>query len=327
MTTALVVPSIREKNILEFLDNWKDIHWDEIIVVEDNPEKTFRLGSRVSHFSWAEIEFHMEDRSWIISHRDSAIRSFGFYYAHMIGHDYIYTLDDDCAPLDPFFCEKHLENLNTSTKWTYSVPGQRTRGFPYDDLGKNRNVMVSMGLWENVPDYAAIQELGGNNPKLVLPETSTLMPANQYFPFCGMNVCFRNEAAVLMYFPLQGEGYPYRRFDDIWCGVIMKKICDHLGWQVAVGPPHINHTKASNKFVNLEKEAPGIAFHDTFWKTVDSIKLEGDTAVECMRDIGWGLRKKSEVDSYLNNVGKAIVTWANLFAPTEDSRTVRQLSQ
>jgi len=38
-----------------------------------------------------------------------------------------------------------------------------------------------------------------------------------------------------------GEGQPYRRFDDIWFGVIAKRICDHLGWSIAVGDPHVHH--------------------------------------------------------------------------------------
>lgn len=317
--TALVVPTIRKESIVEFLQSWGNQDWD-IIIVEDNPESTFRASNVSYHFSWKEIDEMLGKDSWIISRRDSAIRSFGFYYAYKEGYEKIVTLDDDCAPINSphQFYEEHLENLNNFSQWAHSVPGQRTRGFPYGTTGTNHNVKVSMGLWENVPDYDAVQELSGNNPKLVLPTESRLMPNGQYFPFCGMNVCFEREVAPLMYFPLQGEGYPYRRFDDIWCGVILKKICDHLGWQIAVGPPHINHTRASNVFVNLEKEAPGIGFHDTFWKTVDSIELSCNNAIECMREIGFGLANKSKPTSYLNKVGRAIVSWSNLFDPKED---------
>ena len=45
-----------------------------------------------------------------------------------------------------------------------------------------------------------------------------------------MSLAFRIEALPLMYLPLMGEGQPYDRFDNIWGGVIAKRVCDHLGW-------------------------------------------------------------------------------------------------
>ena len=310
LKNALVVPTIREANIKEFLREWS-AHDFDTIVVEDNPQKSFNLNSDIEHFSWKEIDEELGNKSWIISRRDSAIRSFGFYYAYKMGYENIFTLDDDCLPINISFIEDHLKNLNNFSQWTHSVPGQRTRGFPYGDVGKNTNVKVSMGLWENVPDYDAIQELSGNNPKLVLPTEVRLMPANQYFPLCGMNMCFKREIAPLMYFPLQGKGWPYGRFDDIWCGVIMKKVCDWLRFQIAVGPPNVNHTRASNVFKNIIKEAPGIGFHDTFWKSIDEVDLTNDNPIGCMVEISEKLSNSN--DEYLRKVGYAIKDWADIF--------------
>jgi reversibly glycosylated polypeptide/UDP-arabinopyranose mutase len=137
------------------------------------------------------------------------------------------------------------------------------------------------------------------------------MPSGQYFPICGMNMCFKRELAPATYFPLQGEGQPFRRFDDIWFGVIAKKIMDHLRLQVVVGTPYINHSKASDPMVNLVKEAPGIAFHETFWEVIDAIELTGHDPVSCMYNVGSGLL--SDPHEYVRSVGDAITKWAALF--------------
>lgn len=325
MRTALVVPTIREKNIREFLKAWDLIgeNWDHIIVVEDNPEKTFNVEHVVSfqklhHYSWREIDAELGDKSWIISRRDSSIRSFGFLMACRFGADYIFTLDDDCLPISPLtadnaLTEAHIKNLTETPKWIESVPGQRTRGLPYKNKGVAKNVVMSVGMWEGVPDFDAIQTLSGENQNIALPETS-VMPMGQYMPICGMNLAFKREIAVACYFPLQGEGYPYRRFDDIWMGVMCKKICDQLGLMVTRGRPYIHHSRASDPFVNLVKEAPGVHFHEEFWELIDSVSLYGKKPRDCMDSIAWHLcNGRGWSTDYTKKLGEAIYEWSSLF--------------
>jgi reversibly glycosylated polypeptide/UDP-arabinopyranose mutase len=311
---ALVIPTIREKNIKEFLDHWGHALNLEVFVVEDNPTKQFDLGLE-HHYSWKEIDESLGENSWIISRRDSAIRSFGFLMAYRAEAQYIYTLDDDCLPANPkadYFVAEHLEAINFNPRWTESYPGRRTRGIPYRNRGQIKDPVLNMGLWKGHPDLDSVQTLNGEVSKWVHEDHPTrIMPIGQYFPLCGMNMCFRRQITPLMYFPLMGEGVPYRRFDDIWCGIIMKKICDYLGDFVTCGPPYINHTRASDPFVNLVKEAPGIAANETFWETIDKIPLSGDSYIECMIEIGQGL--ELEKDQYLQKLGKAIIVWARLF--------------
>lgn len=307
---VLVVPTIREASIKQFLEEWKKHEsWDSIIVVEDSPTKTFDIDVDF-HYSWKDIDAIFKEDSWIFSRRDSAIRSFGFWKAYLIGADYIFTLDDDCLPIPGVnFIDDHIKNLNQTDRWCDSVLGLRTRGKPYFNLGILNDVKFSVGLWENVPDLDAIHMLAGTE-SVPLPETR-IIPKGQYFPFCGMNFCFKREVAPLTYFPLMGENSPYRRFDDIWFGVICKKICDHLGYHISCGKPYINHSKASNAFDNLIKEAPGVKLNETFWETIDAIKLTATTPKECVSEIGDGLLNDS--DEYLKKVGKALKIWSAAF--------------
>jgi reversibly glycosylated polypeptide/UDP-arabinopyranose mutase len=315
--TALVVPTIRENSIKEFLNDWDLIgeFWDEIIVVEDNPKKSFDIRDVSHHVSWAEIVDDLGDDAWIMSRRDSSIRSYGFLMAYRLGADYIFTMDDDCRPMpvrtmDNSFVWRHMENMTNTPRWIESIPGQRTRGLPYKNKGVAKNVVMSVGLWEGNPDFDAIQTLSGESQDLVLPETR-VMSLGQYVPICGMNLGFHRDITSLLYFTLQGEGYPYRRFDDIWMGVICKKICDHLGLMITIGKPYIMHSKASDPFVNLVKEAPGVKFHEEFWEMIDSVGLTKKYPASCMIELGAALEKMP--DPYVSKLGRAIQIWGSYF--------------
>lgn len=313
----LVVPTIREASIRRFLDEWQGVGtWDAIVVIEDNPTKTFALGDieNLHHYSWAEIENDLGENRWIISRRDSAIRSYGFLIAYRMGAERIHTLDDDCYPREGAdACRAHVEQLTNQPLWTTSVPGLRVRGLPYRNFGTRSDVKLNMGLWTNCPDLDGIQAL--SRPDLgegwTPPENFARVMPSGYFPLCGMNVAFARELTPLMYFPLMGEGQPFRRFDDIWCGVIMKRVCDHLRYAVSVGPPLVHHDRASDAFANLVREAPGVAAHESFWQTIDEIPLTGSTPCECLRELGRELA--THEDEYLARLGRALELWSGLF--------------
>lgn len=312
---VLVVPSIRSESIKEFLGLWKELKesWDEIIVIEDNPQKTFDIDVK-HHYSWNEIEKDLGENAHIISRRDSAIRSYGFLVAYRLGAEHIYSLDDDCHPVGdiPYFCQKHLSNLNKSTKWTESILGMRTRGIPYKQLGVLNNVVFNMGLWRGVPDLDSIQTLSGGMPlNFEPPNTDRILPIGQYAPICGMNIAFKREVAVLSYFAPMGENQNFYRFDDIWFGIVLKKICDHLGLLISCGNPIIHHKRASDPFVNLVKEAPGIKANEEFWQIIDNTVLSAKSPKECLLEIAVNLGK--QVDTYLQGYGRSLSLWASYF--------------
>lgn len=311
----LVVPSIRENSLKKFLEHWHDEiskNNVDLIIIEDNPTKTFKIPIE-HHYSWQEIDADLKEDAWIISRHDSAIRSYGFLIAHRLGAEYTFTLDDDCYP-EPGenFFQDHIKKLEATPKWTESILGIRTRGIPYENLGKMNNVVANMGLWTDVPDYDAIQTFTTPKEYFTPPQnTDRVMPRGQYFPFCGMNFVFKREVAVLSYFPLMGDNSPFRRFDDIWFGIIFKKICDHLNLAITCGYPFIHHSRASNPFDNLVKEAPGIKLNETFWEIVDEVSLRGSTSIECMKEVGHSLCHSK--DQYISKLGLAILTWVKYF--------------
>lgn len=313
MNTYLILPTIRETCAKDFITQWKEeIDTDNIIIVEDNPKKTFD-GAVKYHYCWEDIEKDLKDNDWIISRRDSAIRSYGFLKAYQMGADNIITLDDDCYRIpEEKLVETHLKKLQHGvTKWVPSIPGFRTRGLPYDELGTMDNIVLNMGLWTNVPDLDSIQSFANPVKNYCPPECDRILASGQYSPICGMNMAFKREMIVASYFPLMGQNSPYNRFDDIWFGIIFKKICDHLKYAISVGHPYVKHIRESNKFNNLIKEAKGIKLNETFWIHVDSINLTANTPLGCMLEIGTNLEDNDS--EYISKLGKAIQIWVKLF--------------
>lgn len=313
----LVVPSIREHSLVKFLRAWEGKGgWDKMILVEDNPTRAFAPIPGVIHYSWKEIAEIAGGLTWIFSRRDSAIRSFGYLAARWMGAEYIGTLDDDCYPhpeMTGTWFGAHEAAMNDIPKWIPSIPGIRTRGLPYRNLGTLQS-HINHGLWSRVADYDSVQtfaRMGQPDEYFAPPKGSRVIPSGQLFPFCSMNVCFRAAAAPLMYFPLMGEGQPYARFDDIWGGVIAKTIADVLGWLVTCGEPHVEHQRASDPFVNLVKEAPGIAFNEQFWEYIDSVHWGEINPIACVAELARKLQTVAV--PYVSRLGDALLAWASLF--------------
>jgi hypothetical protein len=321
---ALVVPTNSAERLAEFLAAWAPWPWDRIVVVQDAPEVDIRVpdtletvaAERLEVFSWAEIDTMLSDPS-IISRQDSAIRSFGFWHAWATGAEIIFTLDDDCFPTEDDFVALHRDNLFRTPAWQSSVSGMRVRGLPYHNAGLLRNVHVSMGLWRGCPDIDSVMTLAGGQPSVSATGTAArVMPSAQYFPLSGMNLAFSREVACLMYFPPMGRGQPYRRFDDIWCGLVVQRICRHLGYPIVCGRPLIDHRRASNPFTNLVKEALGIVANEHIWETIDAVELSGDDPRSCMGEMGTALGGSD--DEYVRRWGRAITTWCALFDVVHD---------
>lgn len=319
---AVVVPTIREANITQFLADWQ--FPCPVFVVEDNPEPTFGL-SGVTHYSWADIERDLGANSWIIPRRTDCVRSYGYWQAWKSGAEVIITLDDDCLPIPGHggaegLIQQHLDNLQPKAveRWHSTLEGVTPRGVPYETRAAEAPVGISHGLWTNVLDLDSLAQLhyGREGLPLHAPRQG-LIPSGQYFPMCGMNLAWRAEYTPLMYFLLMGQDasghrHPFDRFGDIWCGVIAKRVLDHLGVGVWSGGPLIRHERASNVWANFDKEHAGIKANETFWQMIDEVPMIGRTAEACYRVIAASLIRKA--GTYWSRLGEAMLIWEALYA-------------
>jgi reversibly glycosylated polypeptide / UDP-arabinopyranose mutase len=322
--TALVVPSIRKECFERFVAEWRPTGlFDrvDLVLMEDNVQKTFETPPEATaHLCWEDIDNH--DCGWIIPRRSDTVRSYAYWWAWDKGYDFLQTLDDDCFP-EPGYenLDELHKSLLTRTKWFNTLNSVRPRGTPYYNTGK-REVHINHGLWTGVLDYDAPQQLVNPVPE-VYTHDNRIVPQGTYHSFCGMNAMWRREAMVLSYHMLMGqlmldngqlEKLPFDRFGDIWCGIIQKKICDHLRWSIGSGTPYIHHDRASNPFTNLRKEANGIEVNEWFWQRIDEIKLTAKLAPTCYKQVANAVRGfGGEHAAYWDRLGDAMDTWAGLF--------------
>lgn len=319
---VVVVPTIREASIKQFLAAWQ---WPcQVIVVEDNPEKTFAIGG-VHHYAWPNIYQDLGKDEWIIPRRTDCIRSYGYWKAYQTGKPYILTLDDDCLPMPggdaTMFLRMHLNNLQPKQidRWYNTIGGAYPRGYPYEQRESTIEMGISHGLWTGVPDFDSLVQL--QHRRAGTPEIEYIegvVPRGQYYPMCGMNLAWRREYTPLMYFLLMGQdregrSYPFDRFGDIWAGIISKKILDHLGVGVWSGAPYVQHARASNVWANLDKEHEGIKANEVFWQAVDGLQLTKETARECYTEVSYQIHGGYLSGDYWRKLARATHTWSALY--------------
>ena len=309
-SVVIVVPSIREHYLTDFLTAWSnEFRPHHIIVVEDNPKRSFKIQqSNLTHVSWHEIDLALGEDAWIIPRRTDCVRSFGYILAHAMQPDMILTLDDDCFPNATDFIASHWAALQTGCfeGWSSTGTGALPRGVPYLAQTRLAPAVLNHGLWTNVPDYDAITQLSNIRTLMSFEPTQQTIPYGKYFPMCGMNISWRPVLTPALYFLLMGRGYKYDRFGDIWAGILAKRIADHLGYAINSGAPTVEHRRASNVWANLVKEAPAMEANESLWQTIASTRLTSTTVSGCYQELSAALDTH---DEYWQTTSRAMTTW------------------
>lgn len=315
MNAIVVVPNHLPH--LDFLHEWRELDDVEIIVVQDIGDKP-KHALNVTVFDHADIDKDLGKKSWIIPTRSSACRSYGYYKAWQREPDFIITLDNDCYPDGSPLVEGHRSMLKQSATldWVSATPEQweYCRGFPYGIRGESET-WLNHGVWSGVPDFDAATSL--HNPKVRFKpvESSVVIPRWNFFPMCGMNLAWRTELTPALYFGLFGPDYGFDQYDDIWAGVLVKKVLDHIGYAARSGFPSVEHRKQSNVFVNMKKQAPGMQMNEVFWATVQEIKLSGVGPLDSYIELILALPDSfpGEPEGWTKKFKRAALCWADLF--------------
>ena len=337
MLIGVCVPTAREKSIAAFLEAWRPyFDRDDVLlfVHEDRPSKSFRPDvPRLRHTSHSDIDRELGPAGWIIPRGSGACRSFPMYLAWKEGCDYIITLDDDCHP-EPgdgeAFIGRHLESFQRD-RWFRTIAGDDPRGVPYQRLGV-LPVALNHGLWSDVADLDAPTSLVRlREPRTpLLPRAHEVVPPGMAFPLSAMNVCYRRDVIPIAYNLLMGPEWDgLDRFDDIWSGLILKRVIDHVGWYVTTGEPFVRHRRQSDPFMNLRREALGIQIHERLWDYVLDTPLEAGLGMTgAFRAIAERLRRFPDVASdvpsppgYFPRVADAMEVWSELFERGGESRS------
>jgi len=238
----------------------------------DNYTPTYNVAHTLTQ--WQEIAIEIPD---CIYNFTDAVRNLGFLAAkHNDDPDIYISLDDDVLPIEGFDpIIEHVRALSRSVQldWVNTAKGfVNMRGIPYNL--PYYPVLLSHGMWRNVPDLDAIQQL--QHPDLRDVEfTPSHIPRHAFFPVCAMNFAFRKELLPYAYQAPMGrkllhDGLEvFDRFADIWAGLVMKYAIDNVLNGAAVsGYSVVEHRRASNVWANLRKEAPGMELNEEMYKLI-----------------------------------------------------------
>jgi hypothetical protein len=312
MKIALVIPSIQKLDNLVTFKPELQKYKTRVIVVDEGDERLREYNSKIldgldyDFFGQSERDELLGPDVDVIPNRCHAETSFGFLVAYREEAEVVIELDDDCWGKD--LVTKHIWNLERSqglhiessrTGWYNSLWAMNhkaslfPRGYPYEARVEDCAVgvetfedsVLNMGLWSGQPDLdaATILSLGGlkgragEDKEEKLLENKKIIGKNIFFPICSMNTSFRAEiipAFYQMYMNYEGLD----RYCDIWSGLFIKKICDHLGKNISLGQPVVEHRKTERStFKDLRAEHEGMAINETLWKVVRDMQLEGKT--------------------------------------------------
>lgn len=242
----------------------------------------------------------------LIPKRAHAETSFGFLVAYEEGADFIIELDDDVSVTR--LVEGHRSNLfeesgetvYSSSKWYNTMDllilNNSNRFFPrghpyapetrvedYKWIPQGGKCVLNMGHWVGNPDFDALTILynGGLDGKCNIfgkniKKEKVIVGNGTYFAVCSMNTSFVTKI-VPAFYQLYMNIMGIDRFDDIWSGLFLKRIADHLGDRVCLGQPVGFHNKRPrNTFKDLKKELDGMIINEWLWRAVDN-DLSGST--------------------------------------------------
>ena len=219
-------------------------------------------------------------------------------------------LDDDVFPVEGSdFVEGHARNLfsvdgisvhckragwyNTIENLAINDISLFPRGHPYakevreakytwaNNVGK---CVLNMGLWTGDLDLDAVTVLcnGGLNGRHIFKinnckRNKVIVGKGTYFAVCSMNTSFVPKI-IPAFYQLYMNFMGIDRFDDIWSGIFLKKVADHLGHKFCLGTPLVYHNKRlRNIFRDLKRELEGMIINEKLWMIIDGLELDGKT--------------------------------------------------
>lgn len=246
----------------------------------------------------------------VIPENCHAETSFGFLVAYEEQPDFIIELDDDVFPARGHdLVQGHADNLfksggvtaRSKAKWynvmenlMLNIDGRVfPRGHPYAQDARTEKYIwsdhdgkcvLNMGLWLGSPDLDALTVLyhGGLNGICNIEgrgcrREKVIISEGTYIAISSMNLAFVPKI-IPAFYQLYMNFMGIDRYDDVWSGIFLKKIVDHLGDRISLGETIVTHNRRPrNVFSDLKKELGGMMINEMLWRIIDSLELEGET--------------------------------------------------
>lgn len=286
----------------------------------------------------------------IIPYNSDNRRNIGFLVALEKGAEIVLSIDDDnfVKPDEDWYGyhsivgkEVELETVESSDGWfnictlLKTIP-ERTiypRGYPYSKRwkqteikkykSKNR-IVLNLGLWDGEPDVDAVTRL--HKPVKVQSDSSKkiMLSKGTNSPINTQNTAIHRDAMPAYYYIPMGvtiHGNKIDRYGDIWSGLFVKKVIDHMGDTVAVGGPTVIHNRnPHNLLKDLKEELSGMILTEKLVSILESIRLSSSNYLDSYRELSDKLQEAvkndNEIDeetkNYFYHIVKGMKTWSDV---------------
>ncbi|XP_027184406.1 probable UDP-arabinopyranose mutase 5 [Coffea eugenioides] len=322
-------------DLTSFMEDWRAVFSRFHLIIVQDPDLKGDLkipgGFSFDVYTKSDIESVVGSSSSSVVFSGYSCRYFGYLVSHK---KYIISIDDDCIPAKDDKGElidavaQHITNLMTpATPFFFNTlydPFRKgtdfVRGYPFS-LRSGVQCGLSCGLWLNLADYdAPTQALkpGQRNSRFV--DAVLTVPARAMLPVSGINIGFDRELvgpAMVPAFRLVKEGkFRWETVEDIWSGMCVKVICDHLGYGVKSGLPYVWRNDRGNAVESLKKEWEGVKLMEEVVPFFQSMRLSQGavTAEDCVIEMAAAVKERLEpLDPVFARASEAMVEWVKLW--------------
>ncbi|CAN1765609.1 Probable UDP-arabinopyranose mutase 5 [Linum perenne] len=243
----------------------------------------------------------------------------------------VYTKSDIDNDTDGFLVDpvaQHVRNLATpatpfffNTLYDpYREGADFVRGYPFS-LRSGVTCGLSCGLWLNLADMdAPTQALKPENRNSRYVDLVMTVPARAMMPVSGINIAFNREVvgpALCPALKLAGEGkVRWETMEDIWSGMCVKVVCDHLGLGVKSGLPYVWRNERGNAIESLKKEWEGVKLMEEVVPCFQSMVLPetATKAEDCVAEMAKRVKKQlGGSHPGFSRAAEAMLEWVELW--------------
>lgn len=329
-----IVIGALHSDLTSFMNEWRPIfsRFHLIIVKDPDLKEELRIpeGFNIDVYSKSHIDRVVGSSSSIVFSGYSC-RYFGFLVSRK---KYIVSIDDDCIPAKDskgFLVDavaQHLANLATpatpfffNTLYDpYREGADFVRGYPFS-LRSGVTCALSCGLWLNLADLdAPTQALKPAQRNSRYVDAVMTIPSRAMMPISGINIAFDREAvgpALLPALKLAGEGnLRWETMEDIWSGMCVKVVCDHLGLGVKSGLPYVWRKDRGSAIESLKKEWEGVKLTEEIVPFFQQVRLPQTAATteDCILEMATTVKQQlGPSDPVFTRAAEAMVEWVKLW--------------
>lgn len=329
----IVIAAI-EPDLTSFLEEWRAVFSRFHLIIIKDPDVKGELkipgGFNYDTYTKADMQ-QIIGPSNAVTFSGYSCRYFGYLLSKK---KYIISVDDDCIPakdnegIQVDAIAQHINNLSTpATPFFFNTlydpfckGADFVRGYPFS-LRSGVSCALSCGLWLNLADLdAPTQALKPALRNTRYVDAVLTVPVRAMMPLSGINIAFDRELvgpALLPSFRLAKEGkFRWETMEDIWTGMCVKVVCDHLGYGVKTGLPYVWRKERGDAIESLKKEWEGVKLTEEVVPFFQSMRLTpaAKTAEDCVIEIAAAVKEQlGRIDPVFTRAADSMIEWVKLW--------------